>query len=334
MSIQKTITPNDALKLLEQRKYDKNHIPKPQQVFFKIDNKIIGLMQSFVVFSGLPKNGKSTFISAAIGSAFHNESLFKLNLCLPTERNEIALFDTESSEHDFYKNIDRIKKFANCNGILDKRFFAYSLREDEPTQIKAFIEAFLIAHKQCSCVIIDGLLDLILDFNSVIESRQLINWLKKITKKYNCMLVVVLHLGKKDLNTLGHLGSMCDRYANSVLKVEKNKERQTFELSSTLLRSDSDFDTISIAYSDDNGYNLVDTEPKQKARNYKDWNEQEHRTLCNKVIKEKGSKYMDLVEDIKEAATVGTNVSKYIIKHWNDNNIIFKRDGLYFYSVN
>lgn len=324
---------DEIVELLNTRKYNKNYSPPEQQVFFKIDGKRIGLMQSFVLFSGLPKNGKSTFISAAIASSFYDTDLFKMELRLPKERSKIALFDTESSENDFYKNVDRIKKFANANGDVDKRFFAYSLREDDPVQIKSFIEAFLIKNKDCSCIFIDGLLDLILDFNSVIESRKLINWIKRITKQYHCLIVTVLHLGKGNMNTLGHLGSMCDRYANSVLKVEKNKEAQTFELSPLMLRSDSDFETISIKYFENNGYVLVDTEIKQKQLTYKDWDSNQHRFTASKLFPEKGLRYKDLVETIKEQVLIGTNAAKAIIKLWNDEKIIYKRENTYYYWV-
>jgi hypothetical protein len=324
----------EILEILEKRKYDKNYHPKQPPVLFRIDDKAIGVYQSYCCFSGIPKSGKSTFVSAAIASAFTKNPVFKMKLDLINTRNEIALFDTESSEYDFYRNIDRIKKFANANGTLDRRFFSYSLREDEPTQIKSFILAFLSTHPNCSCIVIDGLLDLIIDFNSVKESRDLINFLKKITKTYNCLVICVLHLGKKDLQTLGHLGSMVDRYANSVLKVEKNKETQTFELTPSLLRSDSDFDPISIKYFDDGGYMLVDTEKPYKPRTYKDFTSDEHRMIATKLFKEAGMNYTEVIGNIVEYEGVGTSTAKGYMKIWIAEKIVIKgQNNLWFYKV-
>jgi hypothetical protein len=57
-----------------------------------------------------------------------------------------------------------------------------------------------------------------------------------------------LHLGKKDNHTLGTLGSASDRYAQSTLVIDKNKENNTFNISSRFMRSDQDFDPIAIEF--------------------------------------------------------------------------------------
>ena len=42
------------------------------------------------------------------------------------------------------------------------------------------------------------------------------------------MLIGVVHTGKKDNNTIGHFGSMIDRYAQSVIEIIKDKENNIF----------------------------------------------------------------------------------------------------------
>ena len=73
---------------------------------------------------------------------------------------------------------------------------------------------------------------------------------KMITKKYNILVITVLHLGKKDNHTLGTLGSASDRYAQSTLVIDKNKEDQTFTITSRFMRSDLDFEPIAIQFYD------------------------------------------------------------------------------------
>jgi hypothetical protein len=94
--------------------------------------------------------------------------------------------------------------------------------------------------------VLDGLLDLILNYNSEEECRLLIQFIKRITAQFNILLITVLHLGKKDKETLGHLGSASDRYAQSTLIIEKDKDQQTYNLSPKFMRSDADFETVSI----------------------------------------------------------------------------------------
>jgi hypothetical protein len=56
----------------------------------------------------------------------------------------------------------------------------------------------------------------------------------------------VLHLGKGQGETLGHLGSNTDRWSQSTMIVEKNKDAGQFVLKSKYLRSDGDFEPVAI----------------------------------------------------------------------------------------
>ena len=68
----------------------------------------------------------------------------------------------------------------------------------------------------------------------------------KITKEFDITLIGVLHTGKGNNETLGHLGSNTDRWANSTLIVEKDKVTKQHILKPKFLRSDSDFDPVAI----------------------------------------------------------------------------------------
>ena len=235
--------------ILQLRKYNRHKVPKQQHIAFTIQNKCIAQLGSYCVFTGLAKSGKSTFISAAIGSAYlpSYQDNFSIKLHLPKERQKIGYFDTESSEYDFYRQIDKIKQFC-FKSTLPDNIDAFNTREDPPKVIRALILEYLQNTPDCSILVIDGFLDLIFDFNDVIETRMLTNWFKKITKQFNIMLIGVLHQGKSGNNeTLGHLGSNTDRWANSTLIVEKDKQTKQFILKPKYLRSTDDFDPVAIS---------------------------------------------------------------------------------------
>lgn len=240
-------------KLLASRHYKTNHVPQPENVIFRIANKNIGSLGNFIIFSGLPKAGKSTFINAAISNAFvKDKPIYQMELNIPKKKN-LGYFDTESNEFDFYKNLDRIKTFSKVEK-LPVFFNAFSTREDEPEVNRQMIELYIEKWKPAALVV-DGMLDLVNDFNDVQESRAVISWLKRITKQYNTLIIGVVHLGKKDGHTLGHFGSMLDRYAQSIVEVVKDKENALFLLKSKMLRSADDFDDIAIMW---NGYEFVE----------------------------------------------------------------------------
>jgi len=311
---------------LAQRRYNREYIPQNEQVILSIQEKVIGCLSSFVIYSGIPKSCKSTYMAITIASAFINNDIFGIKLKLPKDRQRIVYFDTESSEFDFYKQMQKIKYFAGVD-VIPNNFDAFATREDNPKDILLMIETYLIHKKDTSVIVIDGMLDLLYDYNEVRESRELIGWIKRITKKYNCLILGVLHLGKKDQNTLGHFGSQSDRYAQSTLKIEKNKDNNTFDLSASFLRSSDDFSPIQITWN--HGWHQVDIST-DKPHTIKDWTLLEHKRCALKVLGDTGDSYENIIAYIKEMLGIGTNAAKGIVKYWIAEKVIYKREKLYY----
>jgi hypothetical protein len=218
---------------------------------------------------------------------------------------------------------------------LLSRLDAFRLRGYTAQQIKSSIEAYINANPTCRCCVVDGLLDLIINFNDITESKALSDWLKDFTERNNLLLIVIVHLGRKENMTLGHIGAFADRYAQSTLKVEKNAKENTFELSASMLRESDEFTPINIRRGEDGMFYDVEVEATTKQRTYKDWTRIEHKRNASMVLKEVGQKYNDLVVDVKERFAIGVNAAKTLIKMWVDDNVIYKNhDGFYKYNVN
>ena len=94
--------------LLQLRKYKTDHIPDKENVILRIGNKSVGSTQAYVIFGGLPKAGKSSFLNSCIASAFVPYDIFTMKINLPEQRQRLCLFDTESSDYDYYKRIQSI----------------------------------------------------------------------------------------------------------------------------------------------------------------------------------------------------------------------------------
>lgn len=313
---------------LAQRKYKPDFIPPQSQVIFTIDDKPIGTIQNFIVFSGLPKAGKSTFLAAAIASAFQPGDVFGMKVHFPEGRRKIAYFDTESSDFDFYRQVNKIKQFSNLNN-LPPWADCFTVREDGPAEIRALIVNYLENNPDCPIIIIDGLLDLIFDYNSEVESRKLVNWFKKLTKIYNCLFVGVLHQGKGlGAQTLGHLGSNCDRWASSTLEIVKDKDKKTFTLQPRFLRSSEDFEPVVLMNIAGNWQQIsIEGESKKDtAKHPKQFTELDHKNLINQLIYSPIS-YKDLIADIMEQNAKGTNWAKQLCKIWIDKKYIYKNEN-------
>jgi len=186
------------------------------------------------------------------------------------------------------------------------------------------IEIYLQENPDCSILVLDGILDLISDFNSVEQSFFLIQWLKKITKVQNLLILCVLHLGKKDQNSIGHIGSYLDRKAQSVLKTEKNKENKTIDLSATFLRSSDEFNPISIAYTG-SSWNQVNN-ATEKTGTYIFGMET---TFFIIRILFQPRKYGELLSELEEFTGKGSTTCKKLVKCWLLDGSIIKSGDMY-----
>lgn len=238
--------------ILADRAYKAGYEPPPAQKMLTIDGRTVGTMHNFISFTGLPKAGKSVFLSAAIASAFAPYSIYSIATFLPKDRRGLLLMDTESSEDDFYKQMARIRK--NLGREPPKKdFHAFMLRDRVANEIREYTEYYLQIHPEISIVYIDGMLDLLMNYNDERESKGVIDWLKHLTTNYGVLLVGVVHTGKKDNHTLGHFGSMIDRYCQSILIVEKDEKQvpNLHTLKPKMMRSDGHFN--SVVLSNNNG---------------------------------------------------------------------------------
>ena len=233
---------------LKERRIDETSTIKEDRIYFIIDDNIIGTAGNFITFSGLPKAGKSTFISALISSHISKRDIFSFKVFSYMEKNRIALFDTEQSPYDFNRSIKRIKNLSGAKDIF-KNFDAFLCREDSSFEILKLIYTYLKSTPECSVLIIDGILDCVDNFNDEGASKKLIRYLKKWSSMFECLIVTILHTSKGSGQTLGHYGSASDRYSQSTLNIEKSKEG-TFICSPKFLRSSKDFNPIEIKYNE------------------------------------------------------------------------------------
>ena len=239
----------DYGQLLQRRQF--NHLLDiaEDKVYLSIDGNTIGTQGNFIALTGLPKAGKSTFVSAIIAAGI--TGIDTLNFKVHTYENNfrIALFDTEQSAYDFNRTVKRVEKFSNYDrpGVF-KFFDAFLFSGDSAADIMQAINHYLKTAENIGILIIDGILDLIDNMNDESASKRLIRQLKRWARKYGILIITVLHLGKKDMSSIGHIGSASDRYAQSTLTIEKNKIGN-FECRPKFLRSAKDFETIEIMYS-------------------------------------------------------------------------------------
>lgn len=318
--------------LLQKRKFDPNKEPPQEQIVFLIESKNIGTVQNFVTITGMQKSGKTTFLSAMIAAALTNTEMLGMSLRLPKNKRRVCYLDTEQGDFDFYRTMERVRAFCGTDK-LPLHLDSYNFREDEPKDIIFLINKYLELHTDCGLLVIDGILDLIESYNDEAQSKRLINILKKITKAKGLLAILTLHKGKTTSNTLGHLGSMADRAAQSVLMVEKNREKNTFILKADYLRSADDFTPIEIYFNtgahqwQQTFYNPDDDRPAGKKGLPKPFeiDKETHRLNLMKIFTfQEVQPYKMFTQNIAEYYAVGLNWAKDCVKHLMKEGLVFK----------
>ena len=166
------------------------------------------------------QKSKKTFFTSSVCVSLLNEFAFidKLSPDAP-ENTTIAIFDTEQS--DYYAQITN-KRIAKLSGTNE--FYYFALRDSDPKERREIIECFLYSHKKkISYILIDGIVDLLYDFNDLKECSELVQWVMRITKEYNVHCSCILHENNSDGKARGHVGTMLAQKAETVLKIEKNQ---------------------------------------------------------------------------------------------------------------
>lgn len=296
-----------------------------------IGSKTIATEGNFITISGQPKSRKTTFAFFMIASGLLQKSIFNIELNLKANE-KIILIDTEQSIFDFARQIKILKFTLKCKK-LPANFNAYLFRQYEPEQI---IEAINIIMEKDhpKVLILDNLTELVINPNDIPESKKIIQFLKRITAQYNCVIITLLHNSKSTNNTLGNLGSYADRGSQSTLRATIDKETDIFTLEPIFMRSDAYFKPINIFYNKEaNKYEETETTPKKENKkfNVNNFDEADHINRLGAIFRtQKEISYTELVEEIKQIYGIGTNGAKQkIIPFLTGNNFIKSDKGIY-----
>ncbi|MCI2124599.1 MAG: AAA family ATPase [Prevotella sp.] len=261
------------------------------------------------------KNGKSFLCTVFVASIFGcNTFSFESKENNPT----VLYFDTEQNKRNTAKLARRVHTLLGWN-IKENHegFHAYSLRTMDTPERLPFIDE-VITKRKPTAVFIDGIADLIENFNDVEQSTDLINHLMRLSAENDCCLCCVLHTnkGKDDSGMKGHLGTMLLQKASDVFEVKK--DGSTFRVTETDCRNQPIDD---FAFSiDGHGIPFPSTTIAEDKK-------LERLEGIKKILKECFStsdvlNYTDLVNAYHENGAVSVPTAKRAVKDAKENDII------------
>lgn len=198
-----------------------NIIPQPN---FTIRKGGVGTSPEgdIIAIKAQSKNGKSflasIFASVILGSTFGE-------LTPNGEADNVVLyFDTEQNKFNTQILMSRIHTLCGWEQENSDRLHVYAMRQMPFAERMEYIEGKTKMYSPAA-IFIDGIADLLEDFNDIGQSQQLIQKLMNISADYNTAVFFILHTNKKDMNMKGHLGSLATQKCSDVFYIEKKNDR-------------------------------------------------------------------------------------------------------------
>jgi len=198
-------------------------IEPPEAILTQIETGIPFLYRRGVhIVSGKQKVGK-TFLNTMLMASILNPCGF--GGFEPSKTGLKILFaDTEQDHADTQAVMARVHRLnewstdTNC-----ERFVGLNLREYSVEDRIRLIEQSL-KDVRPDVLIVDGVVDLCLDFNSLEESHKLTTMLMQWASRCNCAIITALHVNKGNDELRGHLGAFLSQKGENVVKVSKESD--------------------------------------------------------------------------------------------------------------
>lgn len=276
-----------------------------------------------VALTGKAKKGKSQFQYFLLGSILAGEAK---GIVKPLKDGyRVCVFDTEQSRRSLLKCCQRALRFGgkpiNEN---DERVLPFALRPVSIEERKSVIEQ-CIKKQRPNLVFIDGIRDLVADFNNLQQSNDIIQWLLNLTAEYRCTVFCVLHQNKKEGDTTmrGHLGT---ELLNKVTDcIEVKKENGKFTASCTDSRN-VPFESVCFSL-DREGWIQIEEADRTTQSDKKAADIQRVLGQCLKA--ESSLTYADLVRMYALEGAVSEATAKRHIKLAKDNEFLVVSNGRY-----
>ena len=185
-----------------------------------------------------PAKSKKTFFSTMITSAFSDGHKYgmKGDLC----GRKLLYIDTEQGNKHVQKIIKRVWNIAGT----DERMEIFALRKYYEQRLRlALIEHILSTSGDAySIVIIDGIVDLMKNYNDLTEAQELVGKIMSWTELFNCHINCVVHVAESSGKARGHIGTELMNKSETVFKLTPDESSSKVECAYARNRPFTSFD--------------------------------------------------------------------------------------------
>ncbi len=204
-------------------RFDPNNPPSPALPRLFLADQGICTAGNLSVITGQAKAGKSAVTEGILASMLDGRPHLGFQVGKQTCGAVIHL-DTEQSPFHHHRLVRRAMERTGSTDSPETLYSFTTAHLSQEKRKKLLLDSMEQARKawgSIRMVIIDGVADLCYDLNDPVESFALVQELNSLAVKYDCPILMVLHLNpSSDFKTRGHLGSQLERKAESVIALE------------------------------------------------------------------------------------------------------------------
>jgi hypothetical protein len=308
--------------LVKKHTFDINRRPEKDTKVCWINGELVGSKGNVISFTGGAKSRKTVLATSLTASAICGREILGVQ-CLLNENEKVLHIDTEQGYEDYYETVMRILRVAGKTEVPEN-FVSVHERAFDVVQRFDALEYLFKLHKPTMCII-DGIRDLLMDFNSNEETSKVISNVMRLSFEYNALIVCVIHVTKSHGNMRGALGTALEDKSETVIKVEKDEKDKNKSAVYPLYSRHKDFERFEIEWSDEaNGYVKVDLNANEGGRPKKgEMPIEMHREKVYNIFAGRKLGYKAMIDGLKACYECGDNKAKELAKMLIEHGVIY-----------
>ena len=215
--------------LLKASKFDLGKPPIGNDFFLKVNVEgkryDVGGPGMIGLIVGPEKSMKTTLLKAMVASGFKQEKV--LNWEIDKEFQRVGYFDTEQPDHYFWETQSEAHYLGMQLNNL-RYYDAFKMRSwGGPEERIEGIERYCEVHEKVDMIVIDGILDLVTDFNDIKDVMRVGERILTLSDQSKALIILVVHTNAgqfgKNQSAIGHLGKYWLRKSDFIIQLKYNE---------------------------------------------------------------------------------------------------------------
>lgn len=281
------------------------------------------------------KKAGKTWFAMAMCSAFLSGQY--LGMKSRVEGGKVVFFDTEQDEGDGQRIMRRVHYACGWDFRQNNdRFQLFHLREIDAKERRDFV-CKAIEYIKPDLVIVDGIRDLLSDFNDLEQSAALIQDFMRLSSEYKCAIWAVLHVNPNSEKMRGHLGTELGNKVADILYMTKDKNPRdeddvTYKMEEVAARSHKDIRSINFRIDDSIVYGapviISEGEAKHREESIVDSEKAEIDAIISKYLHSPNSmSWTKLRDQVRTGEGIGQTKAGNIVNKALEYEIVIRHSG-------